>query len=256
MSLERIDKVLSHAGFGTRKAIKKLLRISTVTVNGKQISDSAFQVNTDTDKIFVDQKEVFVEKNIYLMMNKPSATVSANKDGLHRTVFDLLDEKYRTPWISENLHLIGRLDIDTEGLLVFTTDGSLTHKITSPKTHFPKEYFVRLSKNFSQEEQNSVSQKFKDGLYIPPEGNESEAFLKPAETVWNSSNECILTITEGKFHQVKRMFLAVNNEVIYLKRLSIGSLKLDENLKPGEYRPLTQSEINNISLKDERYVGS
>ena len=246
MSLERIDKILSHAGFGTRKGIKKLLRVSTVTVNGKQISDSAFQVNTDTDKIFIDEQEVFIEKNIYLMMNKPSNTVSANKDGLHRTVFDILDEKYRTPWILENLHLIGRLDIDTEGLLLFTTDGSLTHKITSPKTHFPKTYFVQLAKKISQEEQNTVSQKFKDGLYIPPEGNESEAFLKPAETVWKSSNECLLTITEGKFHQVKRMFRSVNNEVIYLKRLSIGSLHLDENLKPGDYRPLTQTEINTL----------
>lgn len=250
MSLERIDKVLSHHGFGSRKEIKKFLKISEVLVNGEQIFDSGFQINVDKDSLSIDGEEISLSKNIYLMMNKPQDVVSANKDGLHQTVFDLLDEKYRSGWISENLHLIGRLDIDTEGLLIFTTDGALTHKIISPKSHLNKTYFVRLEKEENSQNQQNICKKFKEGIYIPPEGNEKEANLLPAELIWNNSSECLLTITEGKFHQVKRMFQAVENKVIYLKRISIGSLKLDDNLKLGEYRNLTQKEIDSLGTFD------
>ncbi len=246
MSLERIDKILSHLGYGSRKEIKKLLRLSEIFVNEKRITDSSVLVNPDADKIFIDGEEIQIQKNIYLMMNKPQNVVSANKDGLHQTVFDLLDEKYRSGWIFENLHLVGRLDIDTEGLLLFTTDGKLTHTIISPKTHLEKSYFVRLSNNESLENQQKIAQKFEEGIFIPPEGNENGAELKPAKIEWLSENECILKISEGKFHQVKRMFKAVQNEVVYLKRIAIGTLKLDENLKLGEYRVLTQQEINSL----------
>ena len=177
------------------------------------------------------------------MMNKPKDFVSANKDGLHQTVFELLDERFHTPYLEENLHLVGRLDIDTEGLLLFTTDGALTHRITSPKTHFPKSYFVRLSNSETIENQEKISQDFKNGIEIPPEGNEPGFLAKPAEIQWKTENECILTINEGKFHQVKRMFLAEANEVVYLKRISIGPLKLDEKLAIGEYRDLTDEEV-------------
>lgn len=243
MSLSRIDKVLSHEGFGSRKAIRKLLHVSEVLVNGKRIIDSGFLVNADSDEIVIDGEVLNLTKNFYIMMNKPKDVVSANKDGLHRTVFDLLEEKFHTPYLEEKLHLVGRLDIDTEGLLLFTTDGSLTHKITSPKTHFEKSYFVRLKNNESLERQNKIAEDFKVGLEIPEEGNEKGFFSKPAKIEWKGENECVLTISEGKFHQVKRMFLAEQNEVIYLKRISIGALKLDETLAPGEYRSLTQEEV-------------
>ena len=246
MSKERIDKILSHEGLGTRKGIRKLLRESEVTVNGERIFDSGFSVNPDKDEIKIDGEVLNVRKNVYLMMNKPQDVVSANKDGLHETVFDLLDLNYHTPYLESNLHLVGRLDIDTEGLLLFTTDGELTHRITSPKTHSPKTYFVRLRDSENGERQNKITADFKNGIEIPPEGKENGALLKPAFLEWKSENECVLTISEGKFHQVKRMFAAEGNEVIYLKRLSIGSLKLDETLEPGEYRDLTQEEIDSL----------
>ena len=177
-------------------------------------------------------------------MNKMQGVVSANKDGLHQTAFDFLSDEYKTPYLQEHLHIVGRLDIDTEGLLFFTTDGALTHKIISPKTHFPKQYFVRLKKSESKTRQEEIKELFFKGIHIPPEGNESEADCKSADLVWQSENEALLTITEGKFHQVKRMFAAVENEVVYLKRISIGPLKLDESLALGEYRELTDDEIS------------
>lgn len=243
MSFSRLDKILSHEGFGSRKAIRKILYSSEVFVNGNRILDPGFSVNPDKDEIKIDGETLTLRKNFYLMMNKPENFVSANKDGLHQTVFDLLDDRFHTPYLEENLHLVGRLDIDTEGLLLFTTDGALTHRITSPKTHFPKSYFVRLKNSETSENQKKIAQDFKNGIEVPPEGNELGFLAKPAEIQWKIENECILTINEGKFHQVKRMFLAEQNEVIYLKRISIGPLKLDENLAAGEYRELTDEEV-------------
>ncbi|MEE1058577.1 MAG: rRNA pseudouridine synthase, partial [Treponema sp.] len=132
--------------------------------------------------------------------------------------------------------------------LFFTTDGALTHKIISPKTHFPNQYFVRLKKSESVNRQNEIKDLFYKGIHIPAEGNESEADCTSADLIWQSENEALLTITEGKFHQVKRMFLAVNNEVVYLKRLSIGALKLDEKLAVGEYRELTDEEVQSLMI--------
>lgn len=248
MSLGRIDKILAHEGFGTRKGIKKLLKECEVTVNGVRVFDSGTQVNPDKDILCVDGEEVSLRKNVYLMMNKAQNVVSANKDGLHQTAFDFLSDEYKTPYLQEHLHIVGRLDIDTEGLLFFTTDGALTHKIISPKTHFPKQYFVRLKKSESVNRQNEIKDLFYKGIHIPAEGNESEADCKSADLIWQSENEALLTITEGKFHQVKRMFLAVNNEVVYLKRLSIGALKLDEKLAVGEYRELTDEEVQSLMI--------
>ena len=249
MSSERLDKILSHAGYGSRKTIRKLLRTCQVCVNGQQIFDPGFSLNTDIDTISIDGQFLQIRKNVYLMMNKPQNTVSANKDGLHQTVFDLLPQEFHTPYMEENLHLAGRLDVDTEGLLLFTTDGPLIHRITSPKTHAPKSYFVRLEKSESPERMEKITKDFASGLEIPPEGKESGALLKPASILWLNEKECILTISEGKFHQVKRMFLKEENQVIYLKRLTMGSLKLDENLKPGQWRELSQNEIKALTIE-------
>lgn len=246
MSLERIDKLLSHEGLGTRKGVKKLLRVSEVLVNGQRVTDSGFTVNPDKDEISVDGEILSIKKNLYIMMNKKSGYVSANKDGLHPTVFDLLSDGYRTPYLEENLHLVGRLDMDTEGLLIFTTDGKFIHRATAPKTHLPKSYLVRIRNAENEERRKEIASAFAAGIRIPREDNEDEADCKPAEIEWKSETESILTITEGKYHQVKRMFRAVGNEVVYLKRLSIGSLKLDENLPLGGFRELTETEIENL----------
>lgn len=246
MSVERLDKILAHEGFGSRKGIRKLLRECDVTVNGVLVTDSGMGVNPDKDEIAIDGEVLSLRKNFYLMMNKPKDVVSANKDGLHQTVFDLLDEKFHTPYLEENLHLVGRLDIDTEGLLLFTTDGGLTHRLTSPKTHQPKSYLVHLRDSVNSEGQSKIASDFKVGIEVPAEGNEAAFLAKPAEIQWNSESECVLTISEGKFHQVKRMFLAESNQVVYLKRLTIGSLKLDDSLELGQYRELTTEEVDGL----------
>ncbi|WP_287046851.1 pseudouridine synthase [Treponema sp.] len=225
MSTERIDKLLSHEGFGTRREIKRLVRYSEVCVNGTRIFDSGFPVNPDKDTLTVDGEKVSLRKNVYLMMNKKPGVVSANKDGLHQTVFDFLPEEYR-----------------------FTTDGTLTHKIISPKTHLPKTYFVRLAKPESAARQTEITRLFADGIHVSAEGKEAEFDAKSAHLVWKNESEAELTITEGKYHQVKRMFAEAGNEVSYLKRLSIGSLKLDESLAPGEFRELSQVETDALFL--------
>ena len=245
MSFERIDKILSHEGFGTRKDVKRLLRFSSVTVNGTQITAPDFHCDVDNDEICVDGKILSLQHNIYLMMNKPQNVVCANKDGLHDTVFSLLDERYKSGFALEKLHLIGRLDIDTEGLLIFTTDGKLTHKLISPKSNCPKKYFVRLSKSIDEKEYAEYETELKKGIHIAREDNEDEADCLPAEIQFTEKNdEVFLTIVEGKYHQVKRMFKALGNCVEFLKRVSINGLFLDENLLPGQYRRMTDGEVS------------
>lgn len=263
--MERIDKILSHEGFGSRKDIKKLLRKAEVLVNGNRILDAGFLLDPTTDIVSIDGEEISLRQEIYIMMNKIKGTISANKDGEHQTVFEFLDEEYKTTYLQDKLHLIGRLDMDTEGLLLFTTDGGLTHRLISPKSHISKTYFVSLEKKFSEEEKREVEHRFKDGIHIPPEDNESACDCLPAEIHWctreenakycvnstysaeNVKESALLTIYEGKYHQVKRMFLAVNNKVEYLKRISMGSLELDYSLPAGGYKELSENELDKLS---------
>ncbi len=273
MAKERIDKLLSHQGFGSRKDIKRLLRSHEVLLNGKQIFDPSLGIDLDTDELSVDGQAVTFQREIYLMMNKIAHTVSANKDGEHQTVFDLLAPEYRTPYLQEKLHLVGRLDMDTEGLLLFTTDGALTHRLISPKSHIDKTYFVMLEREFTPEEQADVARRFEEGIAVGPDDNDPGFTCQPARVRFPSQEEidaalekssvgevctrlgggteilknparfAILTITEGKYHQVKRMFTAVGNKVVFLKRLCMGDLRLDGTLKPGDYRPLNEGEL-------------
>ncbi len=275
MAKERIDKLLSHQGFGSRKDIKRLLRSAEVLLNGKRIYDSSLGIDPESDELSVDGEIVTIEKNITLMMNKIAHTVSANKDGEHQTVFDLLAPEYRTPYLQEKLHLVGRLDMDTEGLLLFTTDGSLTHRLISPKSHIDKTYFVMLEREFSADEQAEVIRRFEEGIAVGPDDNDPGFTCEPArvrfpsqeeidsalekssaqevcQRLWQGDSEmlhrpacfAILTIYEGKYHQVKRMFTAAGNKVVFLKRLAMGQLLLDKKLAPGEYRKLSDEELS------------
>ncbi|MCR4741736.1 MAG: rRNA pseudouridine synthase [Treponema sp.] len=270
MSKERIDKLLSHEGFGSRKDIKKLLRSCQVLVNGKQIFDPGFGIDSQNDQISVDGEEINLHGHIYLMMNKIMHTISSNKDGEHQTVFDLLDEDMKTPYLQDKLHLVGRLDMDTEGLLLFTTDGELTHRLISPKNHVDKTYFCLLEKSENPQSQEEIKKKFLEGITVGPEDNE-EGFtcqsarvrfpdleeakiylgkssieeVMPLEQI-KAQNLAILTIQEGKYHQVKRMFQAVGNKVIFLKRIKIGNLPLDLELEAGEYKYLEDEDLDKI----------
>ena len=283
--MDRIDKILSHHGFGSRKDVKKLLRDKRVTVNGKFVYDSGFQLDIEKDVVCVDDEEIKLQHDVYIMMNKCQNVVCANKDGEHQTVFDLLDESLRHKFLGGDLHCMGRLDIDTEGLLILTTDGKLTHRLLSPKTHAPKTYAVGLRDSLTEEEKQKYSEKFLKGFWIDREGNEDGFDAQPSEIQFTVRNEeleirneggtatpsgvpafanahslaatsdfhalpqgkrhidCLLTIYEGKFHQVKRMFAQLGNEVIYLKRVKMGQLELDPAIPLGGYRELSQDEI-------------
>lgn len=243
MAKERIDKILSHNGFGSRKDIKKLLRTCEVLVNGKRIYDPSFQFSKERDTITIDGEEIDLHDNLYLMMNKPQHYVCSTKEGDHETVFDLLDDSLRTPYLQDKLHLVGRLDMDTEGLLLFTTDGELTHRLISPKSHISKTYLCGLEHTETAAHQTEITTKFEAGIEVGPEDNEQGFTCQPAQIKWIDEKTAHLTIYEGKYHQVKRMFAAVGNKIVYLKRISMGQLKLDESLELGEYKELYESDL-------------
>ena len=187
--MERIDKILSHHGFGSRKDVKKLLRDERVTVNGKFVYDSGFQLDIENDVVCVDEEEIRLQHDVYIMMNKCQNVVCANKDGEHQTVFDLLDESLKHKFLGGDLHCMGRLDIDTEGLLILTTDGKLTHRLLSPKTHAPKTYAVGLRDSLTEEEKQNYTEKFSKGFWVDREQNEDGFDAQPAEIQFEVRSE-------------------------------------------------------------------
>lgn len=232
----RIDKYLANMGVGTRKEVKEYISKGFILLNGEVVKKPTQQVNENEDKIEYLNQEIIYKPYIYLMLNKPQGVISATKD-YSETVIDLLEEKYQ----NKDIFPVGRLDKDTEGFLLLTNDGKLAHELLSPKKNVNKKYFAKLENKLKKDD----IQVFENGVYL-----EKENYLtKPAKLEIISDYEAFVTIQEGKYHQVKRMFHAVDNEVIFLKRISMGELSLDENLKPCEYRELTDEEIN--LLKDE-----
>lgn len=226
--------MLSNLGFGSRKEVKKLLKDGAVQVNEELVKDPKYHVDTDQDVVTVHGEEIQYREFIYLMMNKPPGVISATEDDRDQTVIDLLELEDR---IFEPFP-VGRLDKDTEGLLLITNDGQLAHKLLSPKKHVPKTYFAVIDGEVTEED----IQAFKRGVVLD-DGYET----KPGELVILKSgirSDIELTISEGKFHQVKRMFQAVGKRVVYLQRLTMGPLALDETLELGEYRELTEEEID------------
>lgn len=226
----RIDKYLSDAGIGTRTIIKKLIKEKKVIVNDEIIKKADFQVSQN-DIVYVDNKKIFYYENLYLIMNKPAGVISATSDNQHQTVIDLI-----TDFPRKNLFPVGRLDIDTVGLLILTTDGNFAHKLTNPKSAIYKTYFAKFTGIYN----NNIEKIFYEGIILDGEKTQ------PAYFKYLENNECTISICEGKFHQVKRMMKFVNLEVTYLKRIKYGSLSLDDNLQEGKYRMLTDEEIKQI----------
>lgn len=243
MAGERLDKVLAKHGFGSRKEAQKLVRRQGVLLNGKPCHRPDQHINPDTDTLEIAGQVVELRRHLHLMMNKCGGVVCSARDGLHPTVFDLLAEDHRHQFLGGSLHLVGRLDIDTEGLLIFTTDGALTHRLTSPKSHIAKKYLVTLRDAINPSRQQEIAVQFRHGITIAPEGDDGEYLCQPAQLEWLSENQCCLTITEGRYHQVKRMMAATGNLVTALKRISMGALHLDSGLKSGEYRELSSEEL-------------
>lgn len=234
----RLDKFLSNSGKGSRKEIKQILKEGTVTVNGKVVKDPACKVDEANDKICIGNLPIIYKPFIYLMLNKPAGYVSAVYDKKLPVVISLVPEEYA----HYEVFPVGRLDIDTEGLIVLTNDGDLCHRVLSPKSHVDKTYFVQCEKSLTDADVIS----FKDGVTLDDGYKTMSAILNIDS---DNPTECLLTIQEGKFHQVKRMMEAVGNKVVYLKRVKMGALSLDESLALGEIRELTEEEIGFLSQK-------
>lgn len=237
----RLDKYLADMGEGTRQEVKKQIRRGSVTVNGETVRSPERKVGEE-DQVCLDGRQVSYAKMEYFMLNKPAGVVSATEDRRDRTVLDLIADRKR-----KDLFPVGRLDKDTEGLLLITNDGELSHRLLSPRRHVDKTYYVEV-KGCATE---VTKRAFLEGVNI---GTVEEPLVTmPADLEILEAGQDLsrvrLTIREGKFHQVKRMFQAQDMEVLYLKRESMGPLRLDESLAPGEYRPLAEEEIKR--LKEE-----
>jgi len=228
----RLDKLLAHMDYGSRKEVKELIRKGYVLVNGNVIKDDDFKVDEFNDEINILDSEIKYEEFIYIMLNKPEGYVSATYDYSKPIVLDLIDD-----YKKRNLFPVGRLDIDTHGLLLITNDGNLAHRMLSPKSHVDKKYYLKYDGKYNE----SFIQKFKDGITL-----DDGYKCMPAEFIDLGDNEAYIIIREGKFHQVKRMMEAVGCNVTFLKRISFGNLVLDESLKEGKWRHLTNEEIESI----------
>lgn len=232
MTQIRLDKYLADMQLGTRSEVKKLIRAGKVQLDGKTCKSPEQKLDPEQAQVMVERRLIQYASYEYFMLNKPKGCVSATEDHRYPTVLD-----YITDHLRSDLFPVGRLDLDTEGLLLITNDGALAHELLSPSKHIPKTYEAVIDGIVTEEDVKAFAQGIDIGEKKP---------TKPAELVILKSNvisQIQVTIYEGKFHQIKRMFEAVGKQVLELKRLSMGALKLDESLQPGEYRALTDDEI-------------
>lgn len=227
----RLDKMIGNSGLDTRKNIKRNAKKGAILVNGEVVKDSSYQVDPEVDEVYYMGQFVDYFENIYIMMNKPQGYLSATEDK-DPTVIDLLDDFYRVL----DLSIAGRLDKDTTGLLLLSTDGKFIHRVTSPNSNIEKTYIAKTRDPIDE----SLIDLFKEGVYI----KEDDYTARPANLEIIGDNEAKVTVTEGKFHLVKRLFSNSGNEVVDLKRVAIGDLKLDSHLGLGEYRELSDSEVD------------
>lgn len=236
----RLDKMLADMGIGTRNEIRKACRDGRITVNGTYVRNPALHVDSENDEVAVDEETVVYTKYVYFMLNKPKGVISAARDD-RMTVLDLIDCGVK------GLYPVGRLDRDTEGLLLITNDGQLGHQLLSPRHHVEKEYLVTVKNPLK----DTDVQRTAAGLVI--DGGEQ---CLPAQMVILDDLHCRITLTEGKYHQVKRMMEALDNEVIELRRIRMKDLLLDESLEPGAYRELTEEELAGLrGSKNESSAG-
>ena len=237
----RLDKCLADCGLGTRSEVKSLLKAKRITVNGKVVTNGKVQVNPETDDIMFDGEKIQYEEFVYMMMNKPKGVVSATEDNLHKTVLDLIDPVY----FKKGVFPVGRLDIDTHGLLLLTNDGELAHRLLSPKKHVTKIYQARVEGVMTAEDVTA----FENGIVL---SDGTECMPARLDIFSTTQDESVVQIhlKEGKFQQVKRMVKACGKTVVDLERLTMGPLKLDESLALGESRPLTEEELESLMIHE------
>lgn len=246
--LMRIDKLLCEMNIGSRSRVKELIKKGMVCIDGVIVKTPDMQVNENNVKIVCQGKEYTYRPYVYYMMNKPSGVITATIDKTNKTVLDLMKEQMQldgdnglTGIPIHDIFPVGRLDKETVGLLLLTNDGELAHNLLSPKKHVSKKYFVKTDQPITE----AMVRQLEEGVFIGPEEKTRPAFVS-----WQGGSECEITITEGKYHQIKRMFGAVGVAVIYLKRLSMGKLQLDETLKEGRIRELTQKEVMDLCSRE------
>lgn len=235
----RVDKLLAHMGLGTRSEIKKAVKLGKVAVDGKAVKDSGLIVDPDVHEVTYEGERIAYKEVVYLMLNKPPGVISATEDGRERTVIDLLapEDRILAPFP------VGRLDKDTVGLLLLTNDGQLAHELLSPRKHVDKTYLAHVIGDVGERDQRQFAAgvTLDDGYVTMPAELRIESKERRGDEVVSTIE---LTIKEGKFHQVKRMFESVGKKVVFLKRVSMGSLQLDDNLPEGSYRELTDDEVD------------
>lgn len=229
----RLDKVLSNSGFGSRSQIRKLVKENLIKVDGRTVSDASIHVDPEKSRIEIRGTPLNYRRFIYIMMNKPAGVISATCDNKLRTAVDLLPEEFSC----FDLFPAGRLDIDTAGMLLLTNDGQMAHELLSPKRHVDKRYYALIEGVVTDKDIKG----FKEGIVLDDGYKSMPAELDIIRSGTHSEIE--LTLHEGKFHQVKRMFEAAGKKVIYLKRIRMGGLQLDDTLKPGECRELMAGEV-------------
>lgn len=233
---QRLDKILANIGFGSRKEVKKLIKSGAVEIDGYITTDAESKVDPEKQAIRVNGTLISYKKYIYLIMNKPQGVITATEDSRSSTVIDLIDEKH----LRFDISPVGRLDKDTEGLLILTNDGGMNHSLTSPKKNVDKVYYAEVAGRVNTKD----IELFREGITLKDGYKALPADLEIIEE--SDISKIKVTVREGKYHQVKRMFEAVSKKVIFLKRLSMGSLELDEDLEPGEYRELTEEEVKEL----------
>lgn len=233
--MERVDKLLSSTGRWSRKEVRTLMKAGRVRAEGTVLHDPGEKVKEETI-LYVDGEAVLAETKVYLMMNKPNGVISSTEDPREKTVLDLLPESLQ----KQGIFPVGRLDKDTEGLLLLTNDGPLAHHLLSPRHHVEKVYYTRVEGKL--EEQDVTA--FAEGITL----RDGTVCQKAGLEILSPPSFALVRLREGKYHQVKRMLASRGKPVLYLKRLAMGSLKLDEKLAPGEYRFLTQEEKEQMLL--------
>lgn len=241
----RLDKYLVHTGYGSRSEVQKLIKSKRVKINDEVAKKPDCNLNPEIDVVKVRDEIVDYAEFYYYVMNKPQGCITATEDPKHETVIDLLDAKAK----GRHLSPVGRLDKDTEGLLILTNDGKFNHELLSPKSHVDKVYYAEVDGKVVEEDQRA----FEEGIDIGEKKICMPAYLEIIE-VGEQSSKVYITIKEGKFHQVKRMMRARGKEVTFLKRIKMGGLMLPEDLETGHYRPLTAQELQQLAqnTKSER----
>lgn len=232
MARERLDKILAHLGLGSRKDVKELIRRGKLSVDGQQVKDPGLVLDPENCTLTVNGQPLTYRRHFHYLLNKPAGVITATEDRREKTVLDLLPVE----WRRADLFPVGRLDKDTEGLLLLTTDGQLAHRLLAPKHHVDKTYLVQVDGQLGEREQAAVATGIElDDGYLTLPGQLQILRAK-------APGEGLITIEEGKYHQIKRMFAALGLRVRYLKRLRMGPLLLESDLAPGQARTLTAAE--------------